>query len=300
MQITIGSRGSNLALIQSKHIKKLLEEKFPEIKIEIEIIHTLGDKILDREVSKIGDKGVFVKEIEKTLLDGRIDLAVHSMKDMPGKSPDGLVFARPPKGEDPRDVLVAKKPIKNLDQMEGFLVGTGSARRKIQLERLIKNISTQPIRGNIETRMGKIQSENLDGVILAKAGLLRAGYGDRISYTFSPEDIIPSPCQGILALQYREDSEVIKYLQALADEETGLRYDAERAYQREMDADCHSPIGIYSEFSRSTCRLLACFGDAEEKILVRREIEGDLSKRIDLARKLADQVKEAVYEKRNS
>lgn len=115
MQITIGSRGSNLALIQSKHVKKLLEEKFPDLKIEIEIIHTLGDKILDKEVSKIGDKGVFVKEIEKALLDGRIDLAVHSMKDMPSKSPDGLVFSRPPRGEDPRDTLVAKKPIKSLD-----------------------------------------------------------------------------------------------------------------------------------------------------------------------------------------
>lgn len=299
MQITIGSRGSNLALTQTKHVKKLLEERFPEVNIEIKIIHTLGDKILDREVSKIGDKGVFVKEIERALMDGEIDLAVHSMKDMPGKSPEGLVFARPPKGEDPRDILVGKREILTLEEMEGFLIGTGSARRRMQLERLIKDVSTKAIRGNIETRMGKIETENLDGVVLAKAGLVRAGYEDRISYTFSPEDMIPSPCQGILALQYREGSEVIRYLEALADDFTGLRYDAERAYQKELDADCHSPIGLYSSFKRSTCRLVACFGDAEKNILVRREIEGDLNKRVDLARKLAEQVKEEVYEKGN-
>ncbi|MDO5027918.1 MAG: hydroxymethylbilane synthase [Bacillota bacterium] len=299
MQITIGSRGSNLALIQTKHVKKLLEERFPQVQVDIKIIHTTGDKILDREISKIGDKGVFVKEIERALIDGEIDLAVHSMKDMPGKSPEGLVFANPPKGEDPRDILVAKDKIESLDQMEGFLIGTGSARRKMQLERLLKNIQTQPIRGNIETRMGKIESENLDGVILAKAGLLRAGYQDRISYTFSPREIIPSPCQGILALQYREDSQVIKFLAEISDPFTTLRYQTERAYQKELDADCHSPIGLYSSFTRSTCKILACFGDGEKNILVRREIEGDINKRVDLARRLADQVKEAVYEQGN-
>lgn len=299
MRITIGSRGSNLALIQTEQVKSLLEKRFPQLKIEIQIIRTLGDKIHDREVSKIGDKGVFVKEIERALLDGEIDLAVHSMKDMPGKTPDGLLFSRPPKGEDPRDILVAKKPLTRLEEMEGFLIGTGSVRRRMQLERLVKNVKTKPIRGNIEIRMEKIHEENLDGVVLAKAGLMRAGYADKISYTFSPEAMIPSPCQGILALQYREDSEVIQYLQALEDEKTGLRYDAERAFQIRLDADCHSPIGIYSSFSGASCKLVACFGDAEKNFLVKREIEGGIHERVDLAKKLADQLKEAVYEQRN-
>lgn len=299
MEITIGSRGSNLALIQTKYIKKLLEERFSDLKVNIEIIHTIGDKILDREISKIGDKGVFVKEIEQALLDGRIDLAVHSMKDMPGKSTDGLLFSRPPKSEDPRDILVAKKQIEGLEEMEGFLVGTGSARRKMQIEALIKNIRTQGIRGNIETRMKKIETENLDGVILARAGLVRAGYANRISYTFSPKEIIPSPCQGILALQYKEGNEISKYLDEISDDYAALRYETERAFQIELQADCHSPIGIYSNFTKEKCKLTACFGDVEKNILVRKTMEGKIKNRKELAKRLAYELKEAVYEKGN-
>lgn len=299
MELVIASRGSNLALIQTNIVKTILEKKFSNLKIHIKIIQTAGDKILDKEVCKIGGKGVFVKEIEQALLDGKADIAVHSMKDIPSVSPEGLIFLPPPKAEAPNDVLVAKEKIKNLSDISGYLIGTGSARRKLQICELANNISVKPIRGNIETRIKKIQTENLDGVILAKAGLSRIGWEDKISYVFSPQQIIPAPCQGILAIQCKEGNKAITYLNEIANEKAKLRFETERAFQKELNANCHSPMGIYSDFTSSSCKLLACFGDLENNILIRQEISGDLAKRVDLAKSLANTLKEDVYKKLN-
>lgn len=265
--------------------------------MEIKIIKTKGDKILNKPIHKIGDKGIFVKEIESSLLNGTIDLAVHSMKDMPGEITPGLKFVNPPKGEDPRDVFIGHGPLTNLSKLEHALIGTGSLRREMQLKHLLPELQTVPIRGNIETRMKKIKTEDLDGIILAKAGILRAGYTQEIDYTFSIEEMIPAPCQGILALQIREDDETLKeLLEPIADKETTLRYEAERAFQKELNAGCHSPMGVYAMIDNDKIKIKACFGDATRNIFIRDEVEGLVENRVSLAKSLAKALKEAVNE----
>lgn len=274
----------------------MLENAHPDLEAEIKIIKTKGDKILHKPIHKVGDKGVFVKEIEKALLDGTIDLAIHSMKDMPGEMTPGLTFVDPPKGEDPRDCFVGE-PITGLIKLENAVVGTGSLRREMQLKHLLPNITTKPIRGNIETRIKKIETENLDGIILAKAGLIRAGYTQKAGYTFSVEEIIPAPCQGILALQIREDDERMKELLApFADRETTLRYETERAFQQELNAGCHSPMGVYAIIDEENVRIKGCFGDVDRELFVKKEIAGPLAERVNLAKQLARELREAVNE----
>ncbi|MDO5724832.1 MAG: hydroxymethylbilane synthase [Tissierellia bacterium] len=301
MKIIIGSRGSNLAVIQSESVRDLLKEKNPNLDIEIKIIKTKGDKMLDRPIHKIGDKGVFVKELELALLNEEIDLAVHSMKDMPSQKTEGLKFSNPPMQSDPRDAIVSNKKIQTLKDLENKILGTGSLRRSMQLKNLLPNVETKAIRGNIETRMKKIETENLSGVILAAAGLLRANHGHRIDYYFSTDEIIPAPCQGILAIQYREDDlEMKKLLDSISDPMTTYRYEAERAFQAELNADCHSPIGVYAKVDGEKIIINAVFGDADKNILIRDFIKGDLKDRIELGRILAKRLKENVNAKRQS
>ena len=276
-------------------IKTQLEKIHPNLEVELKIIKTKGDQILNKPIHKIGDKGIFVKEIESALLNGTIDLAVHSMKDMPGDLTPGLIFVHPPKAEDPRDVFIGKKSIANISHLQGAVIGTGSLRREMQLKHLLPTITTVPIRGNIETRIKKIETEGLDGVILAKAGIARAGYTSKIDYTFSVEEIIPAPCHGILALQIREKDDKLKELLApLADPHTTLRYETELAFQKECNAGCHSPMGVYAAIDGDKIKIKGCFGDENRQIFVRKEVEGLVENRIDLAKHLAKALKEAV------
>lgn len=262
--------------------------------VNLKIIRTKGDEILEKPIYMVGDKGIFVKEIERALLEGTIDFAVHSMKDIPGEVTPGLTFVNPPKAEDPRDVLVAEGPLPNLALLEEGIIGTGSLRRQMQLRTLLPKAITKGIRGNIETRMEKIETEDFDAVILAKAGLVRGGYTHRISYTFSVEEMIPAPCQGILGIQIRKDDEVLKELLApIADEETTLRMETERAFQRELEAGCHSPMGVYASFDGDMVKIRGCFG-VEGGELVKKEVSGPLSERVSLARQLARDLKESV------
>ena len=173
MKIRVGTRGSNLALIQTNWAIDRLKEKFPEVEFEVKIIKTKGDKILHLSLDKIGDKGLFVKEIESQLLEGEIDLAVHSMKDMPAEVVEGLKFAAVPKREDPRDVIILREGLNSFDELPiGATIGTGSKRRKYQFLRKRPDLNIVPIRGNIETRISKIESENLDGIVLAASGVI--------------------------------------------------------------------------------------------------------------------------------
>ncbi len=294
MKIILGTRGSNLAVVQSTTIKTMLEKTHPGLEVELRIIKTSGDRILDRPIHEVG-KGVFVKEIEQALLNKEIDLAVHSMKDMPSELPPGLRFAPSPLGEDPRDTLVMDHKISSLRELDGKVLGTGSLRRSMQLEDLLPTITCSPIRGNIETRMGKVEEGLVDGVILARAGLARTGHTANISYTFSVEELLPAPCQGILALEIREDDELIyDLLTPIADEKTNLRMETERAFQRELDAMCHSPLGVYAIIDDDEVRIKGCYGDPERGLLVRREVTGALEDRIALAEQLARALKEAL------
>ena len=197
MKIIVGTRGSKLAVTQTNWVINKLKEKHPEVEFETKIIKTKGDLIQNVSLDKIGDKGLFVKEIEQQLIDGQIDMAVHSMKDMPSNLPEGLKFASIPKREDARDVLVLKEGYSSINDLpNGAKVATGSKRRKYQLLKYRPDLNIVPIRGNVDTRIRKIVDENLDGVVLAASGLLRVGLEDKITYYIPKDIMIPAPAQG--------------------------------------------------------------------------------------------------------
>ena len=289
MKIRVGTRGSNLALIQTNWAIDRLKEKFPEVEFEVKIIKTKGDKILHLSLDKIGDKGLFVKEIESQLLEGEIDLAVHSMKDMPAEVVEGLKFAAVPKREDPRDVIILREGLNSFDELPiGATIGTGSKRRKYQLLRKRPDLNIVPIRGNIETRISKIESENLDGIVLAASGVIRADLEEKIT-EFLPVDLmIPAPAQGALALEIREnDEELEKMIDAIKDEISQIQTDAERSYLAGIDGSCHIPMGTYCEVDGEKLTLTGIFGDEDGEKITVVSLEGDRDNPKELGSKLA-------------
>ena len=219
--LRIGTRGSRLALWQANFIKTEINSKFPDIQIEIEIISTEGDKLTNTPLSEIGGKGVFVKDIEKALLAKKIDIAVHSMKDMPSVLPDGLIIGAVTKRKHPADALVSKDNLMLQDLKPGSRVGTGSLRRKAQIIHHYPDIDVVPIRGNVDTRLKKLETEGLDAVVLAVAGLQRMGFGERISQVIDTEILIPAPGQGIVAVESRSgDKKTNEILNSLNDLES--------------------------------------------------------------------------------
>lgn len=289
MKIRVGTRGSNLALIQTNWAIDRLKEKFPEVEFEVKIIKTKGDKILHLSLDKIGDKGLFVKEIESQLLEGEIDLAVHSMKDMPAEVVEGLKFAAVPKREDPRDVIILREGLNSFDELPiGATIGTGSKRRKYQLLRKRPDLNIVPIRGNIETRISKIESENLDGIVLAASGVIRADLEEKIT-EFLPVDLmIPAPAQGALALEIREnDEELEKMIDAIKDEISQIQTDAERSYLAGIDGSCHIPMGAYCEVDGEKLILTGIFGDEDGEKITVASLEGDRDNPKELGSNLA-------------
>ena len=294
MKIRVGTRGSNLALIQTNWAIDRLKEKFPEVEFEVKIIKTKGDKILHLSLDKIGDKGLFVKEIESQLLEGEIDLAVHSMKDMPAEVVEGLKFAAVPKREDPRDVIILREGLNSFDELPiGATIGTGSKRRKYQLLRKRPDLNIVPIRGNIETRISKIESENLDGIVLAASGVIRADLEEKIT-EFLPVDLmIPAPAQGALALEIREnDEELEKMIDAIKDEISQIQTDAERSYLARIDGSCHIPMGAYCEVDGEKLTLTGIFGDEDGEKITVASLEGDRDNPKELGSNLAKLVLE--------
>lgn len=289
MKIRVGTRGSNLALIQTNWAIDRLKEKFPEVEFEVKIIKTKGDKILHLSLDKIGDKGLFVKEIESQLLEGEIDLAVHSMKDMPAEVVEGLKFAAVPKREDPRDVIILREGLNSFDELPiGATIGTGSKRRKYQLLRKRPDLNIVPIRGNIETRISKIESENLDGIVLAASGVIRADLEEKIT-EFLPVDLmIPAPAQGALALEIREnDEELEKMIDAIKDEISQIQTDAERSYLAGIDGSCHIPMGAYCEVDGEKLTLTGIFGDEDGEKITVASLEGNRDNPKELGSNLA-------------
>ena len=263
MEYRIGTRGSKLALTQAEYVCRRLAEAYPEDTFEIQVIQTRGDVILDKPLHEIGDKGVFVKEIEEKLLKGEIQIAVHSMKDMPSAPAPGLMFTRSWKREDPRDVLILREK-KSLSELPpGAVIGTGSKRREFQLKRLRPDIRVVGIRGNVDTRIRKMEEEKLDGILLAAAGLRRLGMEDRITQYLEPEEMIPAPAQGILALEICQgEQKLLEMLNRLSDEETDAAARAERGFLRQMGGSCHIPVGAAAERKEDgSYRLLAMFGN---------------------------------------
>lgn len=279
MKLVVGTRGSNLALVQTNWVVEQLKKANPEVEFEVKIIKTKGDLIKDLPLDKIGDKGLFVKEIEKSLLDGEIDMAVHSMKDMPSYLPEGLKFAHSPKREDPRDALIFKEGYKSIEDLpKGARIGTGSKRRKYQLLKHRPDLEIVPIRGNIETRIKKIETENLDGVVLAASGLRRAGLDDKIDYYIPTDIMLPAPAQGILALEIREDDkETEKIIDSIKDDITKIQIDAERGFLIGVNGSCHIPMGAYCEIEGEKITLTGLYGDGEGKKIVVQSQTGTLA-----------------------
>ncbi|MGL4980624.1 MAG: hydroxymethylbilane synthase, partial [Fusobacteriaceae bacterium] len=245
-KIVLGSRGSLLALAQSEKIKEQLQKLNPELNIEIKVIMTSGDKDLvsNWENSNNSLKSFFTKEIERDLLDRKIDLAVHSMKDMPIISPDGLICGAIPKREDNRDVFVSKKYNSLQELPEKSIVGTSSLRRTSAIEKLRPDLEIKHLRGNIHTRLRKLEDGEYDGIILAAAGLKRVGLENHITQYFKAEEMMPAPAQGALHIQCREgDSEILEILKGIHDTEVEEIVLIEREFSKIFDGGCHTPMG---------------------------------------------------------
>ena len=221
MKIKVGTRGSRLALAQTNSVVEKIQKVIPEITAEITVIKTSGDIMQDVSLAQIGGQGVFVKEIEEALLSGGIDLAVHSMKDVPGETPEGLMFAAILPREDMRDVLVSRGNVKMEFMPKGARIGTGSLRRGAQVKAIMPDLEIVPLRGNIDTRLNKIDTEKLTGVILAAAGMKRLGYVQKITQFLPIELMLPAVGQGALGLQIRKtDTELLKVLAPLNHKQT--------------------------------------------------------------------------------
>ncbi|RKD30622.1 hydroxymethylbilane synthase [Thermohalobacter berrensis] len=292
MKIVVGSRGSKLALRQTNWVIDILKEKFEDVEFEVKVIKTKGDKIVNVSLDKIGDKGLFVKEIEKELLEGKIDMAVHSMKDMPSEMTEGLTFSGIPKREDYRDVLVLRDGYKDIDDIpKGGRIGTGSKRRKYQLLKYRPDLEVVSIRGNVDTRIKKIENENLHGVVLAAAGLKRIGLEDKISSYLSPDIVLPAPAQGALALQIRKDRlKLDKMLKKISDRKTEIQIKAERAFLKGVGGSCHVPIGALCNVIEDRIILEGILGDEDGSKLVREKIEGKIGDEETIGYKLADKI----------
>jgi hydroxymethylbilane synthase len=246
-RIRIATRGSELALTQSRHIAARIEAELG-VETELVVLRTTGDRIQDRSLAKIGGKGLFVKEIEEALLDGRADVAVHSAKDVPAGIAEGCVLAAFPERVDPRDALCGRERGVVLDDLPvGARVGTGSTRRMALLLRHRPDLELVPLRGNVPTRLEKIQSDDLAAVVLACAGLDRLGLSDRIDERIAPETMLPAVGQGLLALETRADDRWRDRIASLESPETGMVARAERAFQLRLGGDCSVPLAGFAE-----------------------------------------------------
>lgn len=241
--IRIGTRGSQLALWQANWVQKAIEQQWPDTRAELVIIKTTGDKILDVPLAKVGGKGLFVKEIEEALTDGRIDLAVHSMKDMPARLPHGLSIGAVPKRENPLDALIAEHGESLDDLPQGARVGTSSLRRAAQLLYKRPDLNIEPLRGNLDTRINKLTATDLDAIVLATAGLNRLGFAHRITEILEPDIMLPAVGQGALCIENRTNDEIISpIISALDDAITHTAVLAERAFLHRLEGGCQVPI----------------------------------------------------------
>jgi hydroxymethylbilane synthase len=286
--LRIGSRGSPLALVQAELIRSLIKAKFPEIKIELHIIRTTGDKILDSPLSKIGGKGVFVKEIEDALVREEIDIAVHSMKDLPASLPRGLAIGAVAKRHDPRDALVSSSDVKFHELPKGAKVGTSSLRRQAQLLHLRSDIQIVPIRGNVDTRLRRVRSEGLDSAVLALAGLERMGFKNEVTEIFPVDVLLPAPGQGILAVECREDDiEINEILSQINHKDSSISGFSERAFLSTLGGGCQVPVGCYARIKEERINIMGLIASPDGGEIIKEEIEGSLEIHESLGKELA-------------
>lgn len=290
-KLVIATRGSKLALWQANHVADRLREKYPGLAVELLPIKTKGDRILDVPLAKVGGKGLFVKEIEEALLDGRADLAVHSMKDVPAEQPAGLVVGIVPKREDPCDMLLSVA-YDGLDALpEGATVGTSSLRRKAQLTALRPDLAIVDLRGNLDTRVGKLLDGQFDAIVVARAGLNRLGLGAPKSERLCPPRFLPAAAQGALGLEYRSDDPATAKRLAFFDHpESRDAVTAERAFLARLEGGCQVPIAAHAVIDGSGLSMDGLVADPETGHTFRDVVIGKRSDAVALGRTLADSV----------
>ncbi|SHJ84129.1 hydroxymethylbilane synthase [Paramaledivibacter caminithermalis] len=290
-EIIIGSRASKLALTQTNIVIEELKEHYPDLNFRIKEIKTIGDKILDKTLNKIGGKGLFVKEIEAALLKGEIDIAVHSMKDVPSKFPENLEISAITKREDVRDILITKDGSGFDELKKGAIIGTSSLRRGAQLKGLRNDINIVPIRGNVQTRISKIKEMNLDAVILAAAGLNRLGLKSDISMFFDINEIVPAVGQGALGIETRKNDEFIKNIVSKINHEyTEIAIKAERTFMKILNGGCHVPIGAHAFIEDKKIKMVGLVADVNGDRIIRIFDEDDLQNYEKLGKKIAEEV----------
>jgi hydroxymethylbilane synthase len=273
--IHIGTRGSALALQQTQVVVDLLKASWPDFEADIIEIRTTGDRIQDVPLTKIGDKGLFVKEIEEALLDGRIDWAVHSVKDLPSRLPEGLIVGVVAERADPRDALVARRSFTLATLPEKAVIGTSSVRRRAQLLHWRPDLRIVPIRGNVDTRLRKLESEGLDGIVVAVAGLIRLGWADRISDIIPPEICLPAVGQGALGVEMRGDDQRARTLfQPLTSPTVQAAITAERSFLAHLEGGCQVPIAAWSTVEGGELLLRGMLSDINGSSFLRADRRG--------------------------
>ncbi|MDN0081252.1 hydroxymethylbilane synthase [Crenobacter sp. SG2305] len=271
-KLVIASRESRLALWQAEHVKARLEALYPELTVEILGMTTQGDQILDKTLSKIGGKGLFVKELETALADGRADLAVHSIKDVPMTLPDGFALAAISEREDPRDAFVSNNYASLAELPAGSVVGTSSLRREAQLRALYPQLTVKPLRGNVQTRLAKLDNGDYDAIILAAAGLKRLELSERIRAELDPAESLPAAGQGALGIEIRADrADVAELLAPLNHPDTAACVAAERSLARELGGSCQVPLGAYATLADRALTLRALVAHPDGSVVLRAE-----------------------------
>jgi hydroxymethylbilane synthase len=290
-EICIATRGSPLALWQAEHVAAKLEALHPGLKVSLLTMKTRGDKLLDAPLAKVGGKGLFVKELEIGLLDGRADLAVHSLKDVPVEFPEGLELALVMEREDPRDAFVSNHYDSLAAMPAGTLVGTSSLRRQTQVRERYPELRVDWVRGNVNTRLAKLDAGDYDAIILAASGLQRLGFDARIRAPIPPEECLPAIGQGVLGIEIRTDDDELRELIApLAHPETTLRVAAERALNQTLNGGCQVPIAGYAELDGDQLHLRGLVGQPDGSEILRADIRGSSSRAHELGVELAQQL----------
>ncbi|EEG77745.1 hydroxymethylbilane synthase [Dethiobacter alkaliphilus] len=292
--IVVGSRDSELALTQTHFVIGELQKHFPDVDFTVKHIKTEGDKILDVALSKIGDKGLFVKEIENALLSKEIDFAVHSMKDVPTAVPDGLQITTITEREDPRDCYIAKDGKTRLfDTPQGAVIGTSSLRRSAQLLHQRSDFEIVPIRGNLNTRFRKLSEQDMHGIILAYAGVYRLGWADKITEIIDFEKSLPAVGQGALGIETRSDDDfTINIVSALNHDTTASAILAERAFLRQLEGGCQVPIGAYGRLEAEELVLDGVVAGLDGSTVLRDQVRGSADESDALGKKLAQKMVE--------
>ena len=290
-KIIIGTRGSILALWQARWVQSCLQKIYPDCSVDLLIIKTKGDKILDVPLAKVGGKGLFVKEIETALLEKEIDLAVHSMKDMPSEIPEGLCLGAITKRENPHDVLISRKGHSLSDLPKNASIGTSSLRRSSQLLHQRPDLKIVPLRGNLDTRLKKLETEKLDAIILAAAGVIRLELENRITEYINTSIMVPAVGQGALGIEIRsDDTFMTSTMNQLNDINTNSAVSAERSFLHQLDGGCQVPIGAYAKVENNSLHIQGMVAGLTGNPLLKYELSGPPEKAVQLGIDLASQL----------